>query len=838
MTPTLKFPFLSFCILSGLLLAATQFGLAQNAAAVPNALTFENNFFVTGDYAVGGVGLVGQANKTYQGYAVGTISIGADTNPGVKGTNNSVPAGAEIIAALVYWQTIEQIGGSTGQNGFFRPVFNGGPATGYVMQGTPVPNPNGTVYWNGSGCTTGSSPPNKLVTYVGVVTPNLREDANGNVLVGNNTTPQNYEVKLPSQSNGAPLTQGATLVLIYRVMTPNFPLNSIIIYDGTYSPSSSSLQTANTIQGFYQADGLKSKLTYIVGNGQKNNNETVALNSVNLTSPYGTSPPFPGWYSGGEWDNVTWTLPANGAGVPANSSNASTVVTSTKAECVTPAAIIFSTTVKDPDKDGLLPVWKTAKGYCDAASGNGTGACTVGNASSGWVSLNDTNDPPRSGVGQQDVFVQLDYMVDSNGKSLLNQSDVNAAVTRVKKALLGSAENSGPIKHNVHLHLSTGNASQNYSGAIAQQTCTDFSSVPGLCSFPSPAGDAGGYVGWKGNFTDIKNQLVLNGDPSQCTGASPPAGCQPRFQHGRKDSYHYVMLGRAPGLTQWFMQGGLQNVQQTGNLVTFTTSTPHGPLNAIGIVYPTKDGGLTTLDANGLPTGGPPPMDYPSSCPNGRVTIVGAITNPSLNGTYCIQSDDDTTFTINIGGTAANASYTPGTDPDLEVAPGYVTTTSGISDEGGEDSLITMASWGTRATEKFIAGTIMHETGHSNGLTHGGFFFAAPQAPPNAAKGDYTPAIENNCKPNFQREMSYTRQFDLLQYLTGYDANNNPIVSDVVDYSEESLDNLLESTASPAKVFTSNPFYFYTTWYRPTREVGGTGSFLHCDGTPIIDGAQ
>src|SRR5215831_10120904 len=154
MTPTLRFPFLSFCILSGLLLTATQFGLAQNAAAVPNALTFENNFFVTGDYAVGGVGLVGQANKTYPGYAVGTISIGADTNPGVKGTNNSVPAGTEIVAALVYWQSIELIGGATGQNGFFRPVFNGGPTTGYVMQGTPVPNPNGTVYWDGSGCTT------------------------------------------------------------------------------------------------------------------------------------------------------------------------------------------------------------------------------------------------------------------------------------------------------------------------------------------------------------------------------------------------------------------------------------------------------------------------------------------------------------------------------------------------------------------------------------------------------------------------------------------------------------------------------------------------------------
>src|SRR4029077_7532962 len=136
---------------------------------------------------------------------------------------------------------------------------------------------------------------------------------------------------------------------------------------------------------------------------------------------------------------------------------------------------------------------------------------------------------------------------------------------------------------------------QNYSGAITEQSCTDFVSVPGLCGFPAP--DAGGYIGWKGNFTDIKNQLVLNGDPGSCTSTSPPASCQPRFQHGRKDSYHYVMLAHAPGLTQWFMSGGtLANVQQTSNAVTFTTSTSHGPLNAIGIVYQTSGGGLTTID--------------------------------------------------------------------------------------------------------------------------------------------------------------------------------------------------------------------------------------------------
>src|SRR6266852_4371556 len=94
---------------------------AQNAGA-QNNLNFGNNFFVTGDYAVGGVSLVG---KTSGGFATGTISIGADTNPGVQGTN-SVPQGAQIVGAILYWQSIEIVGGATGQNGFFRPVFKGG----------------------------------------------------------------------------------------------------------------------------------------------------------------------------------------------------------------------------------------------------------------------------------------------------------------------------------------------------------------------------------------------------------------------------------------------------------------------------------------------------------------------------------------------------------------------------------------------------------------------------------------------------------------------------------------------------------------------------------------
>src|SRR5216683_1456891 len=109
---------------------------AQSATAADPPLTFGDNFFVTGDYAIGGA-VLGKSNS---GFVTGTISIGGDQNPGVKGTN-TVPLGAEIVAALLYWQEVEIIGGATGQNGFFRPVFNGGPQTGYPIHGIALKNP-------------------------------------------------------------------------------------------------------------------------------------------------------------------------------------------------------------------------------------------------------------------------------------------------------------------------------------------------------------------------------------------------------------------------------------------------------------------------------------------------------------------------------------------------------------------------------------------------------------------------------------------------------------------------------------------------------------------------
>src|SRR5207249_7973477 len=97
-----------------LFFTATQSGFAQSP--VP-PLNFGNNFFVTGDYIVAGANGMTTNFTTISGvsYAVGTITV-PDSNPGITGTKQ-VPPGAQIVAAVLYWQTAEKVGVTPGRSG-------------------------------------------------------------------------------------------------------------------------------------------------------------------------------------------------------------------------------------------------------------------------------------------------------------------------------------------------------------------------------------------------------------------------------------------------------------------------------------------------------------------------------------------------------------------------------------------------------------------------------------------------------------------------------------------------------------------------------------------------
>jgi hypothetical protein len=740
-------------------------GLLQSGfAQTTPPLNFENNYFVTGDYVVAGVGLRGLG---VNGFATKQFAM-PDANS-VPATG--VPPGADIVAAFLYWETVESSQTAfAGQNGFFRPVFKGGPATGYAITGAILGNPNAPVSWSSGGCSGSSQGSKTMRVYAADVSRFLPQDLQGNVLA-NGT----YEVSLAdngSNGGGAPLTLGASLIIIYRAITPSFPLTSIVIYDGAFAPANGSTTMSQTMQGFYQAAaGPISKLTHIVGNGQSNKSETVSLDGVNLPSLYGSLPPFPGYYNG-SWDNPTWSFSGASNPVKANDASATTTVVpnSSNSGCVSWGVVVMSTTVQNSDNDGILDVWKQNQGYCDA-SVNG-GVCSTTDPS--WVSL------PGATSGAKDLFLELDYMcstVKADGTCDTANGDYFYPSASVQTMLTNAFSAKG-----TNVHIIPGNPGYPAAlatGAIQEQTCTDTTDASGkplLCEFPNQAG----LVGWKDGFDFLKNQPLNYPDETSCQQALN-GPCIRRFQHGRKDSYHYVLFGNAAGLPEWGLQGGsLASVVASGNTVMFTTASPHG-----------------------LTAG------------TDRVTVTDAITNPSLNGTYMVQAANANTFTIQIP-TATTATYTQSTDPWLAVASGKVRSTSGVSDIGGGDSLITLGLWGAAGqTNPVQAGTFMHELGHSLGLTHGGLYFDTP--------GSYVPTLEPNCKPNYQSVMSYQFQVDLLD-------------NGVLDYSEQSLTTVNENTL-PAELTSTDgsaPTFSTTKWYTPDPPSGvGSPAKSHCDGTPL-----
>lgn len=814
-----------------LVLLATLSTLAPSgfAQAPDPPLNFGNNFFVTGDYIVAGANGMTTSFTTINGvrYAVGTITV-PDPNPGITGTKQ-VPPGAQIVAALLYWQTAEKTGvtpggAGSGQNGYFRPLLyskSGGPAApGYAISGTNL-NASTNVAWSSGGCNGGSTG-KVLRTYRADVAGALPLDASGNP-----TANTSFEVRLPSAGNATPLTLGATLVVIYRIPAgaggPNIPLNSIVIYDGDYSQGVNQLTMTQQLQGFYEAaHNPISRLTHIVGGGQSNKFQTVYLSSgtnsfVKLPFLYGNKlPAFPGWY--GTWDNPTWTF-NSASPITEDSYYATTQVvpSSSNQGCVSWGAVIVSTTVKNSDNDGILDSWKTNQGYCDVSI---NASCNKGDPA--WVDL--TGALP----GQKDIFLQYDYMCSnvSSGSCVLGGNnysfDPSLATdpldnnkTAVDK-VVAAFENHPPFK----LHAIPGNAILE-----SQASCTD-TDVDANGNLTCPFPNEPGTLGFREGVAYIKNQTI---EPSTgllgCDPTSDTNQCVADFSHGKKDSYHYTLFSHGVGLPSWFLSDqSLSSVSQSGSTVTFTTFSPHG-------LSPIPGDSICSAQKGFI----------------GRVSVVFAITNPNLEGTYCAKATSPPAankFTITVKSLLPGTvlpSYTLKTDPNLAVANGQVTSMSGFSDVGGQNSVVSLGygNWGPPSsptsdgnTWQVKAGTFMHELGHTLGLTHGGTFYGGLGSNPP----DYTPTFEPNCKPNTQTIMNYQFQVDLL---------TDPATGNqVLDYSKEAVIDLIKSSPI-APNFLNGPAYLNTAWFELTSYVQAQNPSLtpkvmsaHCDGSPRPVNAQ
>jgi hypothetical protein len=515
-------------------------GLAQSSWAQngTNPLKIFKNYFVTGDYVVGGW-VEGAPDGS--GYAPGTITIpDPKQQPYLQsGVVAGVPKGAEVVAAYLYWATVESNQSSlAGKQAFFN---------NYAITGATLGNLNAPVSWSSGGCSGSALGSKTMRTYRADVRPYLPLDTDSTsstfgALLGNGQ----FNVRLAdsgSNGNTAPFALGATLVVIYRVLSPQVPLNAIVLYDGSYAPSNGAQSVSQTMVGFYQpATSPISKLTHIVANGQMNKSEKVFLNNTlqPLPSIYGSAPPFPGIY--GSWDNPTWALSTPGPGYvkTADTSETTSIVPNgSNSGCVSWGAMVLSTTVQDSDSDGLLDVWETPdehgkQGYTDAVSGQ-------------WVAL------PGADPLKKDIFIEVDYLTDLDG----------SATQHSHLPKLGALEAVGDAFAaqgiNVHFDLGVNKDGQNIyppdpkhpyiisypvpipnplpPGTLAPQAgsggnpilesavvCTDGITLP-LCAYPGqPA------IAWKGGVAALQTDTTTG-----------------NFQPGRSHSYHYALFGHSLG---------------------------------------------------------------------------------------------------------------------------------------------------------------------------------------------------------------------------------------------------------------------------------------------------
>lgn len=402
-----------------------------------DGLSFFNNWFVTGDYAVAGVGLRGTG---INGWATGAINMTA------------VPAGAEPIAAFLYWSTVESTTTPSARVGY----FNGHEIQGDVLGNAQNPNP---PCWSSGGTsaprgTTGLSYRADVLRYLPVDANNTRQ-ANGA-----------QTVKLPDSGGGGNgnvlFTNGASLVVIYRIVVPGnpkaAPLKAVVIYNGAFTLSKSSVTSlTQNVAGFYQAPtGADIEMTNIVANGQASSSSSLSVNGA-AVNPNNL---FSG-VQGTRWDN-----PVSNFSLSAEASNFQVqLAVNNNQTCLTSVAIIASMSVKDTDNDGLLDIWETSGLHRNTQASPATFGTCSDYPGEPCVNL------PLMGANPNvpDIFIQIDWMHGSgdgtggtDGRGTHDHMPTLAALSAVACTF---------AVHGIDVHFDVGG---NYQGAACSAVSPSF----------------------------------------------------------------------------------------------------------------------------------------------------------------------------------------------------------------------------------------------------------------------------------------------------------------------------------------------------------------------------
>jgi len=549
-------------LFAGVLLAA----LPSHATGSIGGLDYFKNYFVTGDYVTGAVGL---QRTGVNGFASGNINIAG------------IPDGAEVVAAYLYWQTISS-SGAPDPSALRGAKFKGND----ISQIAVLLDQAGTAAcWSNGGGTGQNNGSRATWSYRADVLrffPRIRPataDAAVQVLVNGS-----HKVTLPDMggSNRLPSTLGAGLVIVYRVsgydprtgyQTARMPLRSIVIFDGgiTVDNRSSSFQVG--LEGFFEADRNqpKARLTMLAADGQSNKSERVQIRSTASTSDnrvVATNP----FVANTGFEAVTFE---NVALEPGAMKATVTVDAGKKGcfDCLSFPAVVLSTIVQDRDADGLLDVWESKAEWSNKPA-------RLASVYPSWPLADPTGAPlPDLGAmganpDAQDVFVQIDYLTGAGPHSHLPTRDALQAVATVLHNAAprpSFACPSGQCPINVHFDVG-GNyapASPPSPAACASPATwtTDCAIVPAalakggnaitevLCGAggTTPSGEAcafpgfPGVVGWKTGFRSYRDAAIDRSQGGLACGPSGGPGCEPRLPRTRKDIFHYVLFAHALG---------------------------------------------------------------------------------------------------------------------------------------------------------------------------------------------------------------------------------------------------------------------------------------------------
>ncbi|MGD9902030.1 MAG: Ig-like domain-containing protein [Vicinamibacterales bacterium] len=510
-------------------------GTRVNAQSSP--LSFFTNYFLTGDYEVGGVSLW---RKGQGGWATESIEV------------SGVPEGVDIVAAFLYLQTAEKVQWTGIDHATFKghDLGPGEASLAKALNWEQATRPCWSVAFPGG---------RRLVTYRADVLRFFETDPDSGKLAVNGahavsvpdygyTYGDDDEFGIEGYGHNGARAVGASLVIVYR--DPSKPFRSVAIYDGGATKRAFETLT-QTVAGFYQAAGTPAaRLTTIVGDGRPYLSERVRVNgSVVATNPYVSA-------DGPKWDHPTF----DGLPVAANDASLSLQIAPNGlfSDCVSLSAVVMSVNVQDDDGDGLLDVWERA-------------------GSSGPALLDPYGKtlPLLGAMGanpnHRDLFLQIDHM--ATGPTSYGGVAAPAHTHLPGPAalkLIGDAFAGAPDPIALHVDVGPGYAAGYDPADIAavnhylvpaaharagatideQVTVCPPGAEPWECQFSAYPGT----VGWKSGYRFLRDQ-ILSITPAIPPGADaedycglPGYTCRRRFDPERQQMFHYALFAHKVGL--------------------------------------------------------------------------------------------------------------------------------------------------------------------------------------------------------------------------------------------------------------------------------------------------